>query len=294
MRALDLFAGTGWGVACKRLGIVEFGIENMPEAVESRDGAGMDTLLRDVWLGVARPEAIPEHDILIASPPCQTFSRAGEGAGRRNLDTLLSLVSSVPFSPDEARGLFDDRTALVLTPLHYALRHRPRYVVWEQVPEVLPVWEAMGSVLRSIGYSVATGVVNAEQYGVPQTRKRAILMARCDGVEARLPDPTHSRYYSRDPERLDAGVPPWVSMSQALGVPGGEVLRSNYSSGGDLSKRGQRPAGFPASTVTSKAGSMRWVVSGGAFVAPGGGHVADVPEGFSVCGSAGKAVFAGG
>lgn len=31
MIALDLFAGTGWGVACQRLGIEEYGVEIMPE-----------------------------------------------------------------------------------------------------------------------------------------------------------------------------------------------------------------------------------------------------------------------
>jgi DNA (cytosine-5)-methyltransferase 1 len=39
--ALDLFAGTGWGVACQRLGIRENGVEIMPEAVASRAAAGM-------------------------------------------------------------------------------------------------------------------------------------------------------------------------------------------------------------------------------------------------------------
>ena len=33
MIALDLFAGTGWGVACQRLGIEEMGVEIMAEAI---------------------------------------------------------------------------------------------------------------------------------------------------------------------------------------------------------------------------------------------------------------------
>lgn len=36
MIALDLFAGTGWGVACQALGIEEYGVEIMPEAIATR------------------------------------------------------------------------------------------------------------------------------------------------------------------------------------------------------------------------------------------------------------------
>lgn len=219
---LDHFAGTGWGVACQRLGITEHGVELMPEAVASRDAAGMSTVYRDVWDGLIDPMAVPDHDVYIASPPCQTFSVAGKGAGRRSLDDVLEAITTEAWRyPPTLRLLGEDfedeRTALVLTPLAHIWQHRPRAVALEQVPTVLPVWEAFAKVMCSLmGYSVVTGVLNAEQYGVPQTRKRAILIARLDG-EARLPQPTHSRYYSREPERLDGGVLPWVSMAEALG-----------------------------------------------------------------------------
>jgi DNA (cytosine-5)-methyltransferase 1 len=73
---------------------------------------------------------------------------------------------------------------------------------------VAPLWEACARVLRRCGYSVATGVLRAEQYGVPQTRQRAILVARSPQLTgllgpAVLPPPTHSRYYNRTPQRLD-------------------------------------------------------------------------------------------
>lgn len=303
LRALDLFAGTGWGVACQRLGIPEVGVEIMAEARATRTAAGMTTVFDDVWEGLRRPGLVPEHNLLIASPPCQSFSVAGKGEGRRALDQVLELVHSGKYTDVAELEAFaeshDPRTALVLTPLSYALRFQPDYVLLEQVPAVLPVWEAILVPLERHGYSVWTGIIHAEQYGVPQTRKRAFLIARRDGVPAAPPAPTHSKYYPRDPSRLDDAVAPWVSMAEALGwghdgrpswtVTGGGgatggaepyahgartsleaaivsghatpriAMLSNYSTHGDYQNRGQRDAGQPAPTVTSKIDRNRWI-----------------------------------
>lgn len=225
MIALDLFAGHGWGVACQRLGIEEYGVEIMPEAVATREANGMTTIYRDVWEGLDQDDfQFRDYDLLIASPPCQTFSMAGGGAGRRALDDVLGLIDAKAYRDVAALRAFDEshdpRTALVLTPLAHVFRDLPRYVVFEQVPPVLPVWERCAEEMRAWGYSVWTGNLHAEMYGVPQTRKRAILIAKRDpelDSEAAPPVPTHSRYYSRDPKRLDEGVLPWVSMAEALG-----------------------------------------------------------------------------
>lgn len=262
MIALDLFAGHGWGVACQKLGIEEYGVEIMPEAIATRELNGMTTVYHDVWTGLLpkrvyvngnqeraarhsedlpaptihfgralndvkwqiESPSVPDYDLLIASPPCQTFSMAGGGAGRRALDDVLAAIDEHAYRDPATLRAFsekhDPRTALVLTPLAHVYRDLPRYVVFEQVPPVLPVWERCAEEMRAWGYSVWTGNLQAEMYGVPQTRKRAILIAKRDpdlDGEAAPPVPTHSRYYSRDPKRLDAGVLPWVSMAEALG-----------------------------------------------------------------------------
>ncbi|MDF2895727.1 MAG: MPMin1 [Rhodococcus erythropolis] len=243
MITLDLFAGTGWGVACQRLGILEHGVELMPEAVASRDAAGMHTAYHDVWDGLADPAIIPGHDLLIASPPCQTFSVAGKGSGRKALDDVLSLIQTGAWAQKgtalrDAASAFglDDRTALVLSPLAYVAHSGPMHVVLEQVPAVLPVWEAVAMQMRALGYSVVTGVLSTEQYGVPQTRRRAVLVARRDGIAAALPVPSHSRYYPLQPGRRDRGVLPWVSMSEALGELRPEIAAWRWK-------------GMPATTV---------------------------------------------
>lgn len=195
-------------------------MEIMPEAIATREANGMSTVFHDVWDGLENPEIVPAHNLLIASPPCQTFSLAGKGAGRAALDEVLEAIELHAYKDPQLLRDFGDkhdpRTALVLAPLAYAHAHRPELIAFEQVPAVLPVWEACADVLREWGYSVETAVLNAEQYGVPQTRKRAILVASRIG-EVKLPTPTHSRYYSRDPKRLDPGVLPWISMAEALG-----------------------------------------------------------------------------
>lgn len=244
MIALDLFAGTGWGVACQRLGIEEYGVEIMPEARATRAANGMRTAYADVWEGLTNglvesrdgygreaAEALAQegtpwrviYDLLIASPPCQTFSMAGSGAGRKALDEVLQAIEERayldPATLREFGEKHDPRTALVLTPLAHVARDAPLFVVFEQVPPVLPVWERCAEEMRRWGYSVWTGIVNAEQYGVPQTRRRAILIARADGGEAKMPTPTHSRYYSTGKKKgtFDEAVLPWVSMAEALG-----------------------------------------------------------------------------
>jgi len=264
IKALDLFAGTGWGVACQRLGIKEAGVEIMPEAIATRTANGMETIYHDVWDGLQltaeqHREQYGSYGLLIASPPCQTFSLAGKGAGRAALDEVLQAIELHAYKDAAALLAFgaahDMRTALVLSPLAYVWRDRPRLVAMEQVPTVLPVWEACAEVMREWGYEVKVEVLNAEQYGVPQTRKRAILVARRSGSVS-LPIPTHSRYYSRTPEKLDAGVQKWVSMAEALGWRGMTTRPSPTITGGGTDAGGAEPIAKYHERYTSAPG---WV-----------------------------------
>jgi DNA (cytosine-5)-methyltransferase 1 len=252
---IDLFAGTGVGVALKRLGVPEYGVEIMKEAIETRLANGMTTIYNDVWDADKLLDIMQEYGITLgkavwtlwASPPYQTFSMAGNGAGRRALTDVLSVIERKKYLDmaelrAEAALLGDERIGLVLSPLHYAFRFEPTYIALEQVPPVLPVWEAMAVELREAGYSVWTGYLHSEQYGVPQTRKRAYLMARRDGHEALPPVPTRSKYHNRDPEKLDLGVKKWVSMAEALGWDG--VNRPSPTvTGGGTATGGAEPFG---------------------------------------------------
>ncbi len=293
-RLLDMFAGPGgWDVAARQLGVDALGIESDSSACATRDAAGLSTIQADIT--TLDPADFGDITGLIASPPCQTFSAAGKGAGRKALDQVLTGVERVIAGHRVNPADYDDpRTALVLEPLHWALELEPEWITWEQVPAVLPVWRACADVLRADGYHAVTGYVHAEQHGVPQTRKRAVLLASRRPVA--LPMPTHSRYHSRTPDRLDPGVAKWVSMAEALGwgtterpaftfAPGGGgnggqldhntgtansirreisagrwVMRSNYGTGGDPAARGERHHDQPAPAVTGKVNRNVWML----------------------------------
>lgn len=231
------FAGPGgWSEGLRLLGIREdFAIEWDPTskaevqpAVATARAAGHSRWQVDVTSPGCRLSSWGQFlmRLYTASPPCQPFAQSGKGDGRRHLDSLRLAAGlvGIGMTPEEAIAdtsdtALDKRSVLALEPLYVIANHHPVNVALEQVPPVLPIWEAYAEILREWGYSVWTGYVHSEQYGVPQTRKRAILMASLERKITGPPTPTHSRYHARTPDRLDDGVKPWVSMEEALGRP---------------------------------------------------------------------------
>jgi len=234
---LDLFAGPGgWDVGARELGLDPLGVELDSWACATRKAAGLRTVKRNV----ARYTPDP-FDGLIASPPCPSFSMAGKGKGRVDLPHLHRFVERWArrgwTDPNTFHQWADPRTPLVLQPLRYIDLGEPEWVVMEQVVPVVGLWERIAKVLvTKRGWKGAwAGVLNAADFGVPQTRKRAILIAhRTRTVHA--PEPTHSK----NPEpTLFGELEPWVSMGQALGWDGYvEEIRGE----GRVARHGERPA----------------------------------------------------
>lgn len=282
--AIDLCAGPGgWDLAARRLGLHVLGVEQDPVVCATRRRADLPTVNADMttlqpgdFYPRLTPNAVRGRGG-IASPPCQGFSMAGRGQARQDSERLLTALRTVRTGEDvealilsASAWMSHEGTALVLEPLRWALTVTPSWLAWEQVPAVLPIWEACAVILRRYGYTVATGVLRAEQYGVGQTRKRAILVARSPWMSrahgpAHLPAPTHSRYHERTPARLDGGVLPWRSWGSVVGIEDGTLGFPRRADAGVATEDGYRARDFraadlPSFAVTSKVRS--WVLRG--------------------------------
>ena len=188
---VDLFSGggAGWCLAARALGIESVGIEWGAAECGTRAVVGLRTIRADV--STYPPEVFAgKVEGICGGPPCQSFSSAGKGAGL-----------------DDPRGL------LVHEPLRWVRAVRPRWVALEQVPEVLVYWRSVREELRALGYSAWCGVLNTADYGVPQVRNRAVLLASLDR-QAVPPAPTHSK--SGADGMFGPKLLRWAAMAEAL------------------------------------------------------------------------------
>lgn len=231
MTAIDLFAGPGgWDEAARALGVPDVvGYEIDGDACATAEAAGHKRVQAD--LSMINTLELGPIDGLIGSPPCQSYSAAGKGLGKLDRPRIEAHVARIRAAGRwlhySREGWHDPRSRDVLEPLRYALDLQPEWIALEQVRAVLPLWEAIAGVLHDQGYHTDTGLLSAEQYGVPQTRLRAFLIARkctdyigvaCPHVKFELPAPTHRKYRKGVPQDAgDLSLLPWVSMAQALG-----------------------------------------------------------------------------
>lgn len=97
-------------------------------------------------------------DLLCGGTPCQAFSVAGL-----------------------RKGLADPRGNLMLTYGAIAAEHRPRWLVWENVPGVLSSdggrdFGTFLGMLGQLGYGFAYRILDAQHFGVPQRRRRVFVV----------------------------------------------------------------------------------------------------------------------
>lgn len=214
---IDLFAGMGgWSVAAAAHGIHDIGIEFDEMACRTRVAAGHTAIMADVAT-FPLDHLAGRVEGLVASPPCTDWSQSGKRA-----------------------GLDGESGGLVLEVDRWVRALRPRWVVCEQVPPALQWWNRFALDFQELGYSTWAGVLNSADYGVPQTRERAILICSLDRSVG-PPPATHAK--SPMPSLFGPELLPWVSMAQALGWgmtdrPYLTIASSNHSGGPDKEKLG--------------------------------------------------------
>jgi DNA (cytosine-5)-methyltransferase 1 len=287
---IDGFAGPGgWSEGLRLLGLHDIGLEWDTAACDTRAAAGHLTIQCDIAQYPTTPFK-GRNAKQIWSPPCQAWSRAGKGLGLVDQPLVHQAVHDLAHGRDTRAGLVaackDPRSLLAAEPMRWLYDLRPEWVCMEEVPDVLPLWRQYALHLQQWGYSTWVGNLNAADYGVPQTRKRAILIAsRVRPVTA--PAPTHAKDPADD--LFGECLQLWVSMADALGwtdgltvntrgerkTPGGNefsadgpswaltekarswVLRSGQSIAGE--GRAERLPHEPAVTITSRADLCAWV-----------------------------------
>lgn len=146
-----------------------------------------------------------ELDCLVGGPPCQGFSVY-----------------------NHQRGMHDERSHLFKDYLRLVSGLRPGWVVLENVTGILSAGggEAVTAIterLNALGYYVEHKVLKAEEYGVPQERRRVVFIGNRLGLPIIWPEPTHG-----------AGKLPFVTIRDAISdlpklANGEELSVSSYS-----------------------------------------------------------------
>lgn len=141
------------------------------------------------------------------SPECKHFSKAkGKALRDRKIRGLAWIVL---------------RWAGTVRPRVIVLENVEEFQTWGPVRKGKPVKKKAGqtfrkfiSQLQDLGYHVEYRELVAADYGAPTTRKRFVLVARCDGKPIVWPEPTHA---PRDSEAVRSGkLKPWRSAAEII------------------------------------------------------------------------------
>lgn len=247
MRVVSLFSGAGGlDLGFKMAGHdIIWANDLYDDAVETyRKNIGKHIVLDDIS-NISTAD-IPECDMVIGGFPCQGFSVA-----------------------NTKRHASDERNALYKQLMRVIAEKRPKFFVAENVKGLLSlakgkIAEMILSDFSSLGYSVKMSVLNAADYGVPQTRQRVIIVGVRNDInfEYIYPSPTHN-------ENGTGGHCKWVSVKDALlpipdpdeenSLPNHTYSKYKLEFNGYLGHRKLDP-NKPAPTVTARGDNRGGVV----------------------------------
>lgn len=222
LRYIDLFAGAG-GLSVGFEYLSDHGYRgvwandfNEFAAETYRANFGIPCYAGDIVDILKDPETeIPSADLVIGGPPCQGFS-------------LLNKLRAD-----------DPRKKLWIPFMEVIDRSGARVFVMENVPQLIGSLEHKEIVAwaEARGFRVWSGILSAADYGVPQMRRRAMLVGSkdCDPAQFFPPERTHYDPRKR-PEQLTLyggtyanDAEPWRTVRDAIAdlpVPVGSDLRN--------------------------------------------------------------------
>lgn len=182
-------------------------------------------------------------DLIAAGPPCQPFSSGGRGRGSKDPRNLIPFFIRAIRLAKPGAFLMENVSGLA------GKKHRNyfRKVVKE---------------LHGLGYQVVHRVLNASDYGVPQKRRRLLLIGLRSKAVFKFPEPSHG------PGRKFRFVPAgrYINKRKPIGSPGRSkvtyakrphVRQSPYA--GLLFNGGGKPINLrvPCPTILASAGGNR-------------------------------------
>lgn len=183
IKGIDLFAGIGGF----HLALSSFGVEMIFASEWDKDAANVYAnnfnLVPQGDITKIDEKSIPEHDILCAGFPCQAFSISGN-----------------------QKGFNDNRGTLFFDVARIAKEKQPKVLLLENVKNLEvhdkgKTFEVIKNTLDDIGYDVYSKVLDAAEYGSPQSRKRIYIVCfRKDmGIDNfEFPLPTQQHKYVKD------------------------------------------------------------------------------------------------
>ena len=237
---VDSFAGGGGastGIELATGRVVNIAINHDPDAIlmHKTNHPFTEHYQESVW-NVDPVEVCRGRPVGLAwfSPDCKHFSKAkGAALVDRKIRGLAWIVL---------------RWAGTVRPRVIMLENVEEFQTWGPVRRGKPVKARAGQTFRKfirqlsdLGYEIEHREIVAADVGAPTTRKRFVMVARCDGKPIVWPERTHA---PRDSEEVKAGkLQPWRSASEIIdwNIPGYSIFASREEIKEKYGVRAQRP-----------------------------------------------------
>ncbi len=160
------------------------------------------------------PEVILYEEDIRSVSPATIMQDCKLASGQ--LTVLGVCAPCQPFSRQNRFRKSDERASLILEAVRFVESLRPQFLFVENVPGLgqnPDILDTFVRNLKELGYktSVPT-IVDVVNYGVPQFRKRFILLGTIFDIELRIPEPTHAS----PEEAARLGKEKWLTVKDAF------------------------------------------------------------------------------